>query len=154
MRSKRAKKRPLKPDALYKSKVVTRTLHVIMQDGKRTVAQGILYGALEKVSQDRKEATSIFEQAVKNIMPEQEVRSRRVGGATYQVPMPVKHTRAEALAVRWLVEAARKQKGKSMVDLLHTEIMNAHQNQGSAIRKRDETHKMAESNRAFAHFRF
>lgn len=125
-----------------------------MLDGKKATAEGVVYGALEKLSDDRKEALSIFDEAIKNVMPKQEVVSRRVGGATYQVPMPVKHIRAEALALRWLVEAARKKQGRPMKDRLYQELKDAQEGIGAAIKKRDDTHKMAESNRAFAHFRF
>lgn len=152
MRSKRAKKRPIKTDPIYKSKIVTRLINVIMWDGKKSVAEKIVYGAIDRLAEDRKDAVKMFEDAIKNIMPTQEVRSRRVGGATYQVPVPLKHDRAEALAVRWLAHAARTKKGKSMVDSLFEELKNAHEGIGDTIRKRDDTHKMAEANRAFAHF--
>lgn len=154
MRSKRAKKRQILPDPLYKSRVVTRLINTVMLDGKKSTAQSVVYGALERLSEDRKEATSMFEEAVKKLMPKQEVRSRRVGGATYQVPMPVRHNRSEALALRWLVTVVRKKKGKAAEEFLFEEIKNANEGIGEAIKKRDETHKMAESNRAFAHFRF
>ena len=153
MRSGRAKKRPLQTDPLYKSRVVSRFINILMTDGKKSTAEGIVYGTLSKLAEDKKEASTIFEDAIKNIMPKQEVRSRRVGGATYQVPMPVKFERSEALALRWVVAAARKRKGKPMLEKLFEELKNAHEGTGDAIKKRDETHKMAESNRAFAHFR-
>jgi small subunit ribosomal protein S7 len=152
MRSQRAKKRPIETDIVYKSKLVTRMVNVVMDSGKKATAQGIVYGAIDKLSEDRKDAVQIFEQAVKNVMPSQEVRSRRVGGATYQVPVPVKHDRAEALAVRWIVNAAKAKKGKPMEERLFEELKNAHEGTGNAIRKREDTHKMAEANRAFAHF--
>ena len=152
MRSQRAKKRPIETDIVYKSKLVTRMVNVVMDSGRKATAQGIVYGAIDKLSEDRKEAVQIFEQAIKNIMPTQEVRSRRVGGATYQVPVPVKHDRAEALAVRWLVNAAKAKKGRPMGEKLYEELKNAHEGTGNAIRKREDTHKMAEANRAFAHF--
>ncbi len=154
MRSKKAKKRIVLPDPEYKSRVVSRMINVVMLDGKKTTAQKIVYSAIEKLAEDKKDALNLFEQAVKNVMPKQEVRSRRVGGATYQVPMPVKHTRAEALALRWIVWAARKKQGKPMYEFLAQELSDAANEMGSAIRKRDDTHKMAESNRAFAHFKF
>lgn len=154
MRGKKAKKRPIIPDPEYKSRVVSRMINVVMLDGKKTTAQSIVYNAIDKLADDKKDALNVFEQAVKNVMPKQEVRSRRVGGATYQVPMPVKHTRAEALALRWIINAARKKQGKPMYEFLAQELSDAANEMGSAIRKRDETHKMAESNRAFAHFRF
>lgn len=154
MRSKKAKKREIFPDPVYKSRVVTRTINSLMLDGKKSTARTILYSALEKLSDDKKEAVTIFENAVKTLMPKQEVRSRRVGGATYQVPMPVRHNRSEALAIRWLIEAARKKKGKPIDQILFEELINIGQEQGEALKKRDDTHKMAEANRAFAHFRF
>jgi small subunit ribosomal protein S7 len=152
MRSKRAKKRPVNPDPIYKSKIVTRMINKLMMGGKKTISEAIIYGAMEKLSEDRKEAAKIFEDAVKNVMPMQEVRSRRVGGATYQVPMPVKHERSEALAIRWIVGSARKKTGKSMLDRMYEELKNANEGTGDAMKKKEETHKMAESNRAFAHF--
>ena len=114
MRSKRAEKRRIEPDPVYKSRVLTRFINVIMWQGKKDVAEGIVYEALEMISEDKKEAVATFEQAIKQIMPIQEVRSRLVGGATYQIPMPLRHDRAEALAIRWLAGAARAKKGKSM----------------------------------------
>lgn len=152
MRGKKAKKRPIEVDPIYKSKVVTRMVNSIMWGGKKSTAENILYSVLEKLAEDRKEATRIFETAVKNVMPEQEVRSRRVGGATYQVPMPVKHDRSEALALRWIINAARRKKGKEMNERLHDELKNAYEGIGDAIKKKEDTHRMAEANRAFAHF--
>ena len=152
MRTKRAIKRIIEVDPVYKSKVVTRMINILMVDGKKSIAQNALYGALSKISEDPKEAATVFEQAIKNVMPAQEVRSRRVGGATYQVPMPVKHDRSEALALRWVINSVRKKSGKSLVERLYDEIKNANEGIGDAIKKKEETHKMAESNRAFAHF--
>lgn len=154
MRGKKAKKREILPDPIYKSRVVTRTINSLMLDGKKSTARAILYSVLEKLSEDKKEAATIFENAVKTLMPKQEVRSRRVGGATYQVPVPVRHNRSEALAIRWLVEVARKKQGKPIDEILFEEVTNIGQEQGDAIKKRDDTHKMADANRAFAHFRF
>jgi len=127
-------------------------INTVMLSGKKSLAEKIVYGALSRLSEDRKDALTAFEHAVKNVMPMQEVRSRRVGGATYQVPVPLKHDRSEALAVRWIVQAARSKKGKSMEDKLFEELRNAQSNTGSAIKKRDDNHKMAEANKAFAHF--
>jgi small subunit ribosomal protein S7 len=110
MRGKKAKKRPLNPDPIFKSKIVTRMISVVMTRGKKSIAREIVYGAMKMLNEDEKEALRMFEQAVKNVMPQQEVRSRRVGGATYQVPIPLKHDRSEALAVRWIVSAARSKK--------------------------------------------
>jgi small subunit ribosomal protein S7 len=152
MRGKRSKKRQLLPDPILKSKVVSRLVNILMQDGRKATAEGIIYTAIDKLHEDKKEALKIFEQAIKNVMPQQEVRSRRIGGATYQVPQPLKHDRAEALAVRWIVGAARKKKGKPMDQKLFEELNLANQNTGDAIKKRDDTHKMAEANRAFSHF--
>ena len=152
MRGRRAKKRPIIPDPIHKSRIVTRVINVVMEDGKKAVAQNIVYGAIEKLSEDPKEALKIFEDAIKKVMPQQEVRSRRVGGATYQVPMPLKHDRSEALGIRWLVGAARSKSGKPMADKLFEELKNAHEGIGDSIKKKEDTHKMAEANRAFAHF--
>jgi small subunit ribosomal protein S7 len=152
MRGKKAKKRPLNPDPIFKSKIVTRMISVVMTRGKKSIAREIVYGAMKMLNEDEKEALRMFEQAVKNVMPQQEVRSRRVGGATYQVPIPLKHDRSEALAVRWIVSAARSKKGKPVVERLHVVLMDSYQNAGDAIKKREDVHKMAEANRAFAHF--
>ena len=152
MRSGKVRKRVIVADPIYKSKVVTRVVNKVMLHGKKNTAEAVVYGVLAKLNEDRKEAVRLFEEAVRNVMPIQEVRSRRVGGATYQVPMPVKHERAETLAVRWLVGLARGKKGKPMAEKLYTEIKNASENMGDAIKKKDDTHKMAEANRAFSHF--
>jgi small subunit ribosomal protein S7 len=152
MRSQNVKKRQVETDLVYRSKLVTRMINVVMDSGKKSVAQQIVYNAIDKLSQDKKDALQVFEQAVKNVMPAQEVRSRRVGGATYQVPVPVKHDRAEALAIRWIVGSAKSRKGKPMDEKLFEELKNAHDGIGNAMRKREDTHKMAEANRAFAHF--
>ena len=125
-----------------------------MRDGEKSVAEGVVYGALQKLNEDKKVALDIFENAIKNLMPKLEVRSRRVGGATYQVPQPVRYERSEALAVRWLIGVARKKKGKPMEEKLAEELKNAHQGIGDAIKKRDDVHKMAEANKAFSHFKF
>src|SRR3972149_9564233 len=145
MRSGRAKKRVTETDLIHKSKVVSRMTNVLMLKGKKSLARKVLYGAIGRLAEDRREGLQMFEQAVKNVMPVQEVRSRRVGGATYQVPMPVKHERSEALALRWIVGAARSKKGKPMEEKLFEEIKNAQEGTGNAVRKRDETHKMAEA---------
>ena len=152
MRGKKSPRKPITPDPIYKSKAVTRMVNSIMLAGKKSTAQKAVYGAISMLSDDRKEALSAFEDAIKKVMPAQEVRSRRVGGATYQVPTPVKHERSEALAVRWIIDAARAKKGKPIIEKLHEELKNAHEGVGSAIKKRDDTHKMADANRAFAHF--
>ena len=152
MRGKRAKKRSIVPDSMYKSKVVSRMINTVMERGKKSLAVKIVYSSMEKLSEDEKERLRILEQAVKNVMPQQEVRSKRIGGATYQVPVPLRHDRSEALAVRWIVESAKSKKGKSMVERLYTVLNDSYQNTGDAIKKRDEVHRMAEANKAFAHF--
>ena len=152
MRGKKAKKRSIVPDSMYKSKVVSRMINTVMERGKKSLAVKIVYSSMEKLSEDEKERLRILEQAVKNVMPQQEVRSKRIGGATYQVPVPLRHDRSEALAVRWIVESAKSKKGKSMVERLYTVLNDSYQNTGDAIKKRDEVHRMAEANRAFAHF--
>ena len=152
MRGKRAKKRAVMPDPVYKSKVVSRTINIVMDRGKKSIARSIVYDSIKKLNEDEKEGLKIFEQAIRNVMPQQEVRSKRVGGATYQVPMPLKHDRAEALAIRWVVDAAKSKKGKPMVERLYEVLNDSHQNMGDAIKKRDDVHRMADANRAFAHF--
>jgi len=153
MRSKKAKKRPIQTDQIYKSRVVSRLIQRLMMHGKKSLAESTVYKAMEKLSPDKKEALAMFEQAVKNVMPMQEVRSRRVGGATYQIPMPVKHERSETLAVRWVSMASRARKGKPMNQKLFEELKDAYSGVGNAVKKKDDTHKMAEANRAFSHFR-
>lgn len=154
MRSGPVKRETNLPDSVYKSKIVGRVINQVMSHGKKSLAEKIVYSALDVLSEDKKTAVDMFENAVKNLMPKQEVRSRRVGGATYQVPTPVRYERAEALAVRWLVGAAQKRKGKDMNVALAEELKNAHEGVGDAIKKRDDVHRMAEANKAFSHFRF
>ena len=126
-----------------------------MLDGKKTIAEKIVYDAIDKIkSKSKDEPLTVFNDAINNIKPTVEVRSRRVGGATYQVPVEVKSKRDQALAIRWLVESARKRKDKNMSDKIFNEIYDAYQNRGAAIKKKEDTHKMAESNKAFAHFRW
>jgi small subunit ribosomal protein S7 len=153
MRSKQTKKRQVQPDVVLKSKTISKLINVVMLHGKKSIAEKIVYSTIDMLNEDRKESLRIFEQAIKNVMPKQEVRSRRIGGATYQVPYPVRHDRSEALALKWVVEVARKKQGKAMDEFLKDEILNAYNNMGDSIRKRDDTHKMAESNKAFSHFR-
>ncbi len=152
MRSKKSPKRQVQIDPIFKSKLITRMVNILMMGGKKSVAETIIYKAIDRLAEDKKDALNIFETAVKNVMPAQEVRSRRVGGATYQVPVPLKHDRSEALAIRWIVSGARGKKGKPMDTKLYEELKSAFDHTGSAIKKRDDTHKMAEANRAFAHF--
>ena len=126
-----------------------------MYDGKKTTAEKIIYSALEHIkSKTKEDPIKIFNEAINNVRPNLEVRSRRVGGATYQVPVEVKTKRSQTLALRWLIDATRKRKNKSMSEKLFNELMDAYQRKGSAIKKREDTHKMAESNKAFAHFRW
>ena len=142
-------------DPRYKSTIIPKLINSIMYDGKKTVAEKIVYDAIDKIkSKSKDEPITVFNEAINNIRPTVEVRSRRVGGATYQVPVEVKSKRAQALALRWLMDATRKRKNKTMADKLYAEILDASQNKGSAIKKREDTHKMAEANKAFAHFRW
>ena len=154
----RKNKAPLKillVDTKYKSTIIPKLINSIMNDGKKTIAEKIIYDAIDKIkSKSKEEPINIFNEAINNLRPTVEVRSRRVGGATYQVPVEVKSKRSHALALRWLVEASRKRKDKQMSDKIFNEIYDAYQNKGLAIRKKEDTHKMAESNKAFAHFRW
>ena len=142
-------------DSKYKSTIIPKLINSIMYDGKKTIAEKIVYDALEKIkSKTKDEPINIFNDAIKNVRPTVEVRSRRVGGATYQVPVEVKSKRSQALALRWLIDASRKRKDKKMSDKIFNENYDAYQNRGSAIKKKEDMHKMAESNKAFAHFRW
>tara|TARA_Y100000590_G_scaffold349843_1_gene401500 strand:- start:92 stop:562 length:471 start_codon:yes stop_codon:yes gene_type:complete len=154
-RKNRAPKRIQYPDPQYQSPVLSKFINFVMYDGKKSVAEKIIYTALDQIKNKTKEdPIKIFNDAVNNIRPNLEVRSRRVGGATYQVPQEVKTKRSQTLALRWLLIATRKRKNKTMSDRLFNEIMDASQKKGNAIKKREDTHKMAESNKAFAHFRW
>tara|TARA_B100000029_G_C17344967_1_gene876664 strand:- start:34 stop:501 length:468 start_codon:yes stop_codon:yes gene_type:complete len=153
-RKRKAPKRKHYPDPKYKSLTVSKFINAIMYDGRRSSAEKILYTALERIKNKNLDPIKTFDSAVRNVRPNLEVRSRRVGGATYQVPVEVKTKRSSALALRWILSASRKRKNKSMSEKLYFEIMDASQNKGSAVKKREDTHKMAESNRAFAHFRW
>ena len=148
-------KRDVLPDPMYNDKVVTKLINQVMQDGKKGIAQGIVYDAFaaaaEKVGQDAKE---MFSQALNNIMPMVEVKARRVGGANYQVPIEIRAERRQTLAIRWLVAAARKRGERVMADRLAAELVDAFNNTGSAVKKKEDTHRMAESNKTFAHYRF
>jgi len=142
-------------DPKFKSSVISKLINSIMYDGKKVVAEKIVYEAIEKIkTKSKEEPINIFNEAINNIRPTVEVRSRRVGGATYQVPVEVKSNRAQALALRWLVDASRKRKDKHMSDKIFNEIYDAYQKKGSAVKKKEDVHKMAESNKAFAHFRW
>ena len=153
-RKRRAPKRKNYSDPKYGSQVISKFINRIMYDGKRSTAEKILYTALEKMKSKNQDPLKTFNTAVSNVRPNLEVRSRRVGGATYQVPVEVKTNRSQALALRWILAASRKRKNKTMADKLFFELMDASQNKGSAVKKREDTHKMAESNKAFAHFRW
>ena len=154
-RKNRAPKKIFYPDPKYRSTVISKFINFIMYDGKKSVAEKIIYTAFDQIKKKTKEdPIKIFNEAVNNIRPNLEVRSRRVGGATYQVPVEVKTTRSQTLALRWLLEATRKRKNKTMSDKLFNELMDASQNKGAAIKKKEDTHRMAESNKAFAHYRW
>ena len=154
-RKKSSSKKNISLDSRYKSPIIPKLINSLMYDGKKTIAEKIVYDAIEKIkSKSKDEPIAIFNQAITNIKPTVEVRSRRVGGATYQVPVEVKSKRSQALAIRWLIDASRKRKDKKMSDKIFNEIYDAYQNRGSAIKKKEDTHKMAESNKAFAHFRW
>ncbi len=154
-RKNRAPQRVIYEDPQYGSLILSKFINFVMYDGKKTAAEKIIYTALEKIKEKTKEdPIKIFNEAINNIRPNLEVRSRRVGGATYQVPVEVKIKRSQTLALRWLLEASRKRKNKTMSDKLFNELMDAFQKKGSAIKKREDTHRMAESNKAFAHFRW
>jgi len=154
-RKRRAPKRIFLKDAKYKSDLLLKLMNSIMYDGKKTIAEKIVYDALNKLqSKAKEEPIKIFDTAINNIKPTIEVRSRRVGGATYQVPVEVKQKRSKALAIRWLVNASKKRKDKNMSDKICFELYDAYQGKGSAIKKKEDMHRMAESNKAFAHFRW
>ncbi|KQW30110.1 30S ribosomal protein S7 [Rhizobium sp. Root274] len=150
-----AEKREINPDPKFGDLVVTKFMNAIMLHGKKSVAESIVYGAFDVVqSKAKAEPIAIFHQALDNVAPHVEVRSRRVGGATYQVPVDVRPERRQALAIRWLITAARKRNETTMVDRLSGELLDAANNRGSAVKKREDTHKMADANRAFSHYRW
>ncbi|MBD0417570.1 30S ribosomal protein S7 [Oryzicola mucosus] len=150
-----ADKREINPDPKFGDLVVTKFMNAVMYDGKKSIAETIVYGALDQVqSKTKQEPVAVFHQALDNVAPHVEVRSRRVGGATYQVPVDVRPERRQALAIRWLITAARNRNETTMVDRLSGELMDAANNRGTAVKKREDTHKMAEANRAFAHYRW
>ena len=154
-RKNRAPKRIFYPDSKYQSLLLSKFINFVMYDGKKITAEKIIYTALDKIKNKTKEdPIKIFNEAINNIRPNLEVRSRRVGGATYQVPQEVKSKRGQTLALRWLLDATRKRRNKTMSEKLFNELMDASQKKGSAIKKREDTHKMAESNKAFAHYRW
>ncbi len=153
MRKKRNYKREHKPDLNYESVIVSRFINYLMEDGKKRVAEKIMYGALENLKKETgQEPLQVFEKALENVSPMVEVTSKRVGGANYQVPREVRQERKFMLAVRWIIDAARKKTGKPMAQKLSEELLLASKNEGSAVKKKQDTHRMAEANRAFAHF--
>ena len=155
MRKRRAVKRDVLPDPIYKSKVVTKLINRIMLDGKKGVAEKILYEAFDTVKEKTGEnPVTVFEKALENIKPQLEVKSKRVGGSNYQVPVEVSETRSQTLGLRWLVNYARLRGGHTMADNLADEIIDASNGTGNAVKKREDTHRMAEANKAFAHYRW
>ena len=155
MRKRRATKRDVLADPIYNSKVVTKLVNHIMKDGKKGTAQRIIYDAFDIVNKKTgEEAMVVFEKAMNNIKPSLEVKSKRVGGANYQVPVEVKPDRAQALALRWIVNATRSRGGKTMAEKLANELIDASNGTGASVKKKDDTHRMAEANKAFAHYRW
>ena len=155
MSRKKSRKYQTEPDLVYNSMRVAKLVNQIMKKGQKTTAQKIVYDCFEEIKQKtKKDPLEVFERAIDNASPALELRSKRVGGATYQVPTEVRGDRKEALAIRWILKAARSKKGKPMKDKLAEEVLEAADNKGAAVKKKEDTHKMAEANRAFAHFRF
>ena len=154
-RRRAAEKRTILPDHKFKDLVIARFMNRIMLDGKKSISEKIVYGAFDIISKkSNKDPLGFFHEALENVKPNLEVKSRRVGGATYQVPIEVRPRRAQTLAMKWIVDSALKRGEKTMRERIASEIMDAHNNKGNAVKKREETHKMAESNRAFSHFRW
>ena len=154
-RRRAAEKRTILPDHKFKDLVIARFMNRIMLDGKKSISEKIVYGAFDIVTKKtEKDPLSFFHEALDNVKPNLEVKSRRVGGATYQVPMEVRPRRAQTLAMKWIVDCAGKRNEKTMKERIAGEILDAHNNKGNAVKKREETHKMAEANRAFSHFRW
>ncbi|MDP4796956.1 MAG: 30S ribosomal protein S7 [Rhodospirillales bacterium] len=150
-----AEKRKVLPDAKFKDLVVTKFMNALMKDGKKSAAENIVYGAFDIVhSKGGQDPLQVFHEAISNVKPMIEVRSRRVGGATYQVPVEVRTDRRQALAIRWLVETSRKRSENTMMERLSAELMDAANNRGAAVKKREDTHRMAEANKAFSHYRW
>ena len=156
MRRRRPEKREILPDPLYGDLIVAKFINNLMKRGKKSLAEKIFYDCIDKIKNQTKvdDGIEFFKKAIDNVSPILEVKSKRIGGATYQVPVEVKTKRSQTLALRWLLEASRKRKNKSMSEKLYNELMDAYQRKGSAIKKREDVHKMAESNKAFAHFRW
>ena len=154
-RRRRPEKREILPDPKFKDQILSKFMNNLMLDGKKSVAESIVYGALDRVEEKSKaNPLEAFHAALDNVAPHLEVRSRRVGGATYQVPVEVRPERRQALAIRWLIIAARKRNETTMIDRLSGELLDASNNRGSAVKKREDTHKMADANKAFAHYRW
>ena len=154
-RRRAAEKREVLPDAVYGDQVLTKFINSLMFDGKKAVAEAIVYGALDRIrDKTGQEPVTVFHQAMGNVRPSVEVRSRRVGGATYQVPVEVRNDRQQALAIRWIITAARGRSETTMVDRLSTELLDAAHQRGSAVKKREDTHRMADANKAFSHYRW
>ena len=154
-RKNRAPERIFYPDSRYQSLTLSKFINFVMYDGNKSKAEKIIYTALDQIEKKTKQdPIKVFNDAIYNIRPNLEVRSRRVGGATYQIPMEVKVDRSQALAIRWIIDAARKRSGKNMKMKLYQEFLDAHQNKGGAVKKREDTHRMADANKAFAHFRW
>ena len=150
-----AEKREINPDPKFGDLVVTKFMNSVMKEGKKSVAELIVYGAFDTLEQKtRRSPIEMFHEALKNVMPSIEVRSRRVGGATYQVPVEVRVTRRQALGIRWIISAARERNEKTMTERLSAELLDASNNRGNAVKKREDTHRMAEANRAFSHYRW
>ena len=158
MRKKQSKKRPLLPDPKYKDQLVTRFVNNLMKSGKKSVAYKIFYDSIliveDKKNEDEKSGIEIWKDALSNVMPHVEVRSRRIGGATFQIPMQIRPDRKISYAMKWLIDSARKRNEKSMANKLAGEVLAAFKEEGAAVKKRVDTHKMAEANKAFSHFRF
>ena len=154
-RRKKAPTRKFLPDPKYNSFILSKFINAVMHEGKKTIAEKIIYQTLDKIKDKTKiDPLKVFNDAINNVKPSLEVKAKRVGGATYQVPVEVKHNRSQALALRWILNATKKRKNKTMSDKLFYELMDASQKKGAAIKKREDTHKMAESNKAFAHYRW
>ncbi|RRS32210.1 MAG: 30S ribosomal protein S7 [Epsilonproteobacteria bacterium (ex Lamellibrachia satsuma)] len=155
MRRRKAPVRPVLPDPVHGSKVLTKFINAVMLDGKKSTAQKVMYAALERIeSKSGEKGIDVFNKAMDNVKPVMEVKSRRVGGATYQVPIEVRPARQQSLGIRWIVDAARKRNERTMMERLSNELMDAATEKGSAFKKKEDTYKMAEANKAFAHYRW
>jgi small subunit ribosomal protein S7 len=154
-RRRAADKREVHPDPKFADQIITKFMNCLMHDGKKSVAEGIVYGALGRVEKrSGQDPVKVFHDALGNVRPSIEVRSRRVGGATYQVPVEVRPERSQALAIRWIIDSARKRSENTMTDRLSAELLDAFNNRGTAVKKREDTHRMAEANKAFSHYRW